>query len=85
MKYLECLRVVFGGGAAAPPRDAADALARGAKRLRTVIEVETRAGQALAALWAGAHAVSPCYSRRGRISCSPNTQLLDVLSASSQV
>ncbi len=53
MQYLECLRTVFGGGAATPPHDAAQALARGAKRLRTVIETETRAGQALAASWAG--------------------------------
>ena len=58
MKYLECLRTVFGGGSAAPPDDAAAALARGAKRLRTVIETETRAGQALAASWAGAANVS---------------------------
>ena len=59
VKYLECLRTVFGSGGAAPPPDAADALARGAKRLRAVIEVETLAGQALAASWAGRHAVAP--------------------------
>jgi len=57
MKYLECLRTVFGGGAAPPPDDAAATLARGAKRLRAVIETETRAGQTLAASWAGAFGV----------------------------
>ncbi len=58
MKYLECLRTVFGGGSATPPEDAAATLARGAKRLRAVIETETRAGQTLAASWAGAFAVA---------------------------
>ena len=44
---------MFGGGSATPPEDAAATLARGAKRLRAVIETETRAGQTLAASWAG--------------------------------